>query len=490
MGSLAMEKVGRNERCPCGSGKKYKHCCLAVHTAPDESPWAKQRDASDRLTRDLLKVAANEFGEDLLLAWADFNQMDIPDSLDEYPYEEEIFSPYLVFQWDPEAMSRRVARPRGGVVVRSYLERHGRRLSELELLILEQAISQPISFFEVVSCVPGRSVVLRDVLIGGETEVEEHTATKTMQPGQLAYGQLWILPEVATLGRLAPHIIPPGRKVEIVGLRTKLRRKIAKQNRNLAAGDLIRYAEDIRTVYLDIRDALMAPPRLENTDGDPLEFHTLSFRTGSAQVAFDALAPLAWGHTRDDLLDGAETSEDGTLTNVEMDWIVKGNKIHKSWDNTVMGHIKISGRSLVVEVNSAKRARKIREEIERRLGLHAVHESTKTRTAEEMLKKSEQGRRMRAMAHEPEEAEPELPPEVREHFEAELQKMAEDWVHQKVPALGGRTPLQAVRDPDGREMVEGLLLGWEQSYVEPAGSGVGRIDFGAIRRLLGLQAGV
>ena len=21
-------KVGRNEPCPCGSGKKYKHCCL------------------------------------------------------------------------------------------------------------------------------------------------------------------------------------------------------------------------------------------------------------------------------------------------------------------------------------------------------------------------------------------------------------------------------------------------------------------------------
>jgi uncharacterized protein YecA (UPF0149 family) len=21
-------KIGRNESCPCGSGKKYKHCCL------------------------------------------------------------------------------------------------------------------------------------------------------------------------------------------------------------------------------------------------------------------------------------------------------------------------------------------------------------------------------------------------------------------------------------------------------------------------------
>jgi hypothetical protein len=23
-----MEKVGRNAPCPCGSGRKYKHCCL------------------------------------------------------------------------------------------------------------------------------------------------------------------------------------------------------------------------------------------------------------------------------------------------------------------------------------------------------------------------------------------------------------------------------------------------------------------------------
>jgi len=22
------KKVGRNDKCPCGSGKKYKHCCL------------------------------------------------------------------------------------------------------------------------------------------------------------------------------------------------------------------------------------------------------------------------------------------------------------------------------------------------------------------------------------------------------------------------------------------------------------------------------
>ena len=28
--SIERKKIGRNERCYCGSGKKYKHCCGAL----------------------------------------------------------------------------------------------------------------------------------------------------------------------------------------------------------------------------------------------------------------------------------------------------------------------------------------------------------------------------------------------------------------------------------------------------------------------------
>jgi hypothetical protein len=168
----------------------------------------------------------------------------------------------------------------------------------LETRIIHQAISQPVSFYEIVRCNPGRSVVMRDVLIGGETEVEEHTASKTMRPGDVVYAQIWKLPEVATLGRLAPRSIPPDRKVDIVELRAKLRRKIAKKNRELSAADLLQYSEQIRTVYLDLRDAMFRPKKLLNTDGEPFVFHTLTFRVGSAQVAFDALASLAWAGPR------------------------------------------------------------------------------------------------------------------------------------------------------------------------------------------------
>ena len=38
-----MAKIGRNELCPCGSGKKYKRCCQA-QVAPLAPPTATPRD--------------------------------------------------------------------------------------------------------------------------------------------------------------------------------------------------------------------------------------------------------------------------------------------------------------------------------------------------------------------------------------------------------------------------------------------------------------
>ena len=34
-----MAKIGRNDRCPCGSGKKYKQCCLAKDEAAERNTF-------------------------------------------------------------------------------------------------------------------------------------------------------------------------------------------------------------------------------------------------------------------------------------------------------------------------------------------------------------------------------------------------------------------------------------------------------------------
>ena len=41
-GALSREKVGRNDPCPCGSGRKYKHCCLRQ----DQARRRQQREAA------------------------------------------------------------------------------------------------------------------------------------------------------------------------------------------------------------------------------------------------------------------------------------------------------------------------------------------------------------------------------------------------------------------------------------------------------------
>lgn len=38
-----MPKTGRNDPCPCGSGKKYKHCCLEKDRAAELAPAVRQR---------------------------------------------------------------------------------------------------------------------------------------------------------------------------------------------------------------------------------------------------------------------------------------------------------------------------------------------------------------------------------------------------------------------------------------------------------------
>jgi hypothetical protein len=226
------------------------------------------------------------------------------------------------------------------------------------------------------------------------------------------------------------------------------------------------------------------PPQLTNTDGDPFIFHTLTFRVGSAHAAFEALSPLARGISKEQLLAHAQVDDDGALREVEIPWQKKGNRTHADWEGTILGVLRISGQSLVVDVNSEERATKIRQEIERRLGILVVHQKTVTQDPRAALKKKSRARTDPRSASKG--ASEQGGAEVAEALQAEMQRWAENWIYQKVPALGGLTPLEAVDDPDGREIIEALLLDWDRRNEKLAGPGIARPDIDLIRRLLKL----
>ena len=43
-------ETGRNAPCPCGSGKKYKNCCLKTLKPDRDSEWRRLGQAYGRLT--------------------------------------------------------------------------------------------------------------------------------------------------------------------------------------------------------------------------------------------------------------------------------------------------------------------------------------------------------------------------------------------------------------------------------------------------------
>ncbi len=481
----ALEKIGRNDPCPCGSGKKYKHCCLSEVPLSEESLWRRNHEDSAHLAGEMMRFADRSFADELQGAWCDFNMTNFPQPPGTPEGESQIFMPYFLYLWDPERLSIGAPRQPGelGVVASEFMHAKARSLSDRDRQFLEQAGTQPLSFYEVVWCKPGERMALQDVLLGRETQVVEHSATQGLQEGDLVYAQIWHSPVPAVMGFSAPLAIPPRCKTDVIALRRKLRRKIARQKRDLTAKDLIHYEEDVRETYLNIRDAMYAPSRLQNTDGDPLVFHTLTFQVGSPAVAFEALAPLAWGFSKEELLKDAELDEQGAIRAIAFDWIKKGNRKIKSWDNTIMGYIKISGNTLTADLNSKERAEKLRGEIEKRLGILATHRSTTAQTPKELLK----NRPPKKDLTDDDRDDPLRDPEARKHFQGIVQKQVEGWIHEKIPALGGKTPLQAMGDPDGREMVECLLRDWERHFEKDDSPGNIRPDIGAVRRLLKLE---
>src|SRR5260370_41791987 len=121
-----------------------------------------------------------------------------------------------------------------------------------------------------------------------------------------------------------------------------------------------------------------------------------------------------------------------------------------------------------------------------RLGRLPTRKTSMTKTGYEMLAQSPKGEKDSAKIDEEGVDDILRDPEVRKHFQEKMQEQAEAWAYEKVPVLGGRTPMEAVNDPDGREIVESLLVQWERHAEEGMYSQGVVPDIGRLRKILNL----
>lgn len=479
-------KPGRNDPCPCGSGKKYKQCCLQAQEAPqtEDFLWHQIRHMLNGMPAKLLKFSAKHFGPEAVLeAWGDFTLWS-EEEFDPHTLHMQLFMPWFFYNWHPEFSGIDENTQDERTTGQAFLDKYGKQLEPLLKRYIEQCCVAPFSFYDIVSVRPGDGFVLRDILTDAECYVTEHSGSMHAKAGQIVFGKLVKVEHVAILEASAPIFFPPIEKFSIL----ELRQEIYELENPPTQALFSEYEFEMLAIYHEVYDRLHNPPmpEISNTDGDPMVFQKLIYDIPSPQAAFAALKPLCINSTEDELLEDAGFDANGELYSIEFPWLRKGNAKHKSWDNTALGHIKIKNHQLTVEVNSEERASKFQQLI-KKLHPEAHYKTSVIESPQAMFARAkDEDESAQARQHKEELEELNNSPEMQEQIMEFIREHYRQWPQEKLAILGGKTPLQAIKTKDGREMVEALVRDFELKSLNsnpPADPSI----FTELRKRLGLK---
>ncbi|MGQ0650110.1 MAG: YecA family protein, partial [Gemmatimonadaceae bacterium] len=433
--------VGRNDSCPCGSGKKFKKCCGGLQTPTLVSPHAAHiaraeaaKEADRELVDRLMRYAVKRFGKRCLdEAMADY--IDDPGSLDEAEFQ--LAFPWALFDYQREADGLTIAE-----VMRD--DRAARLSPELRE-VLDAELRTWLSVWDVREVEPGIGLALKDLLTGAERFAHEVSGSRSLTPGHVLMGRVVDCDGVAFLGGMHPQVLPPMaadvvvremRRICRVRTRPVAPAKLRDVDNQLALLDLWRMA-------LEEANRPQPAPILTNTDGDLLlqTADHFEFTPGNARMVSQ-------------LLNTFSGADEGTMEGMDTVFVVTrpGNARMKSWDNTLIGRIVVKETRLVVESNSTRRADELRARLEKHLRGLVKHRFREESTMEALLS---QARESSARGtSEPLTMEPELQAIARQWKETH---MLEVWVNEQIPALGGLTPRAAAASRTSRAALELLL---------------------------------
>lgn len=369
-----------------------------------------------------------------------------------------------------------------GNIVDFYLKRRGWKETALNRAYFAALRDAPVSLYEVSDVQPGTSMVLRDLLSDAATvTVREKSATRTLKK--------WDKIAVRVVAERDHHVISGALlpfRAEMVdflfaGLRDAL--KLKKRDALRLTRDQLLGCAPIFTaawLFIEIDRALTpAQPQFTNSDGDDVLFHDLRYplASGVTQKAvaerldrvkgFLPEGPKFWNWL------AARKGRSGKAGGgIMLDTQMEGA--------TVLGSVELKGKMLLVTVNSPERAAKVQTLIGAAAGDLLRAPLTTIRTLEQV--RADQRR------DGPREAADEIPPEIaRQLMRDHLDKHYRETLDAPIPALGGKSPRQAVRTPAGREMVIEWLKMLENRSAGHGDGPIAEYDLGWIWVELGLQ---
>lgn len=445
-----MAKVGRNEPCPCGSGKKYKQC----HGRPAAS--ASNDDHSGAVGRALEwldqrhRKAVQAFLDKLI-----FDDLWPEESPDPQALEDDLWEMVMI-------------NSREWLLAHGYLEVKGQPVAVRDLLcgpggpglragqkaFLQQLADRPLRLYEVTDSRSGQGLMLVDALDQRAEPlfVQERTASQSLRAGAL----------------LGTRIVSVGYHYELSGAMYPFT--------NLYAGALIPVA---REFVANLEDEVPAearaleiayfiaehwlanitlpqpmPQMMDASTGEPMLLVTDHFRVVDRDALEAALAASAeLERVDDDHWDWPETDEKGvTRSRLSLSFHGGGRHPESVQLFSRTQELADEGRAWF-DALAGDSVAYLTREITDPVGAMSAEGPATPGTAPRGGSGSD----------------PEIPPEAMSELLTEhIRRHYANWADEPIPALDDRTPRQAMATAAGLERVKGLLRRYEAGEREMA----------------------
>jgi len=435
---VARKKIGRNEACPCGSGKKYKRCCLGRGGIASTYTQEDRELAVSALSGWALSNFEEEYLAAEAEAWGDY--LDRQDELGDSWFE---LSDAVVDAWF--WFDRPL--PDGRLVVDAFLAAD-LGLSAQARTWLTRMRQTAMRAYEVTDVRPGLSVTLRDLFGGREVTVRERSASRSLQRGGFLGARInWTGASGQPEFDLSLLIIPQTARHDLLEVLEVEREDWVEEHPG--EDDLAFWKSMAPFFHLTWLEHLLdlPLPTIRNRDGDDLLYSSLHFEILDQAALATAL------------------DQHESLYRLDDGWGWSGEA---GGEDTALAHLSLRGEKLVVEVNSAERGERARALVEDLAGAHVLYQLTEHRDL-----MGEVRERILSRLHDGDAPEPreELPPELEEATLAQYSSHYRAWLDEPVPALDGRTPREAAGQDLLRERLAELLRQLEGFYQHALSEG-------------------
>ncbi len=449
--------VGRNDPCPCGSGKKYKKCCLGKEEAT-ASDLGGEKSAIQTAMDWLYERYPEQVGaaiHDDFMGERDEDELDELESLPPHSAQALMIN---IGEW----LLTEAVLTDGGKERRALdlvLGPKGPRLTADGREWLIEVARRPLSLYEVREVKKGEGLLLRDLLQSDAAPVwvHEKTASSLLVPWEI-FGARLACKEGVMVMTGAAYPMDRDRAHDCL---ESIEEEIAETpgdpalKRKLIAWDIIDY-------WLEsLLEERPLPRMVDAGTGEKLDLTTDRYRVPDWKALGAALANQA---------DVEGNRKEGWTRFLEL----------KDGHRRLLASL-TAGKGDLLEVfcRSLKQADKTREWLEGLAGGAVVYKIREV--VDPRSQKARDAAAPAAAADIPREVERQV---MRDYFK----KHYESWPTIPLPALGGKSPLQAVKTKKGRAEVAELLKSFELlEHRRAAQTGGEPFDFRFLWERLGID---